>query len=73
MADKTLKEKKAIASRRSRVMRTVHQFLIVAVVAIYPVFQTATDWGALKALLPTLAFVALGAIVTDIYNRVRPA
>lgn len=73
MSAKTLKEKKAIAARRSRVVRTVHQFLIVAFLAVYPTLVTLTDFGALKAALPSLAFVALGAIVTDIYNRVRPA
>lgn len=69
----TAKEAKKKADRVTRVKRTAAQFGIVALLAVYPTFLNVTDWSALKAALPTIGFVALGAIVTDVYNRVKPA
>lgn len=70
---KTVKQQKARTDRVVRVKRTVQQLAITALVSVYPTLITATDWNALQALLPTLGFIALGGIVTDLYNRVRPA
>jgi hypothetical protein len=69
----TVKETKAKIERHSRVKRTVHQLLITAFVSVYPLLVAVEDWDALPALLPTIGFVAFGAIVTDVYNRVKPA
>ncbi len=69
----TLKEKKKIHARRARVIRTTHQLAITAFLAIYPLLVQVSDLGALQAILPTVGFVAFGAVVTDIYNRVKPA
>lgn len=69
----TAKEIKKKAERTSRVRRTVHQLLITAFVAIYPILITIGDVDALRAVLPSIAVVGIGAVVTDIYNRVRPA
>lgn len=70
---KTIKEQKVRSERRSRVRRTVHQLAITAFIAVYPTLVTVSDFDALQAILPTLGFVALGAVVTDLYNRVRAA
>lgn len=70
---KTVKEQKARTDRLVRVKRTAIQVAITAFVSVYPAFVTATDWNALQALLPTLGFIALGAVVADLHNRVKPA
>jgi len=69
----SIDELKKKQDRIQRVKRTAIQLTITAFTAIYPVFITATSWSALTALLPILGFIALGAVVTDIYNRVKPA
>lgn len=66
-------EAKKRADRRQRVKRTVIQLAITAFTAIYPTLVGVSDWNALQAILPTLGFIGFGAIVTDIYNRVKPA
>ena len=73
MAPKTAKEAKKIADRKVRVKRTINQAGILALVAVYPTVNAITDWGALKAAIPALGFVALQALITDLYNRVSPA
>lgn len=70
---KTVKEQKARTERRSRVRRTAIQLAITAFTAVYPTLVSVSDWNALQAILPTLGFIAFGAVVTDLYNRVRPA
>ena len=67
------KEAKKKKDRRARVSRTAQQLAITAFIAIYPTLVSVSDLGALRAILPTVLFVGLGAVVTDIYNRVKPA
>jgi len=73
MKNKTLKQKKKIHDRRTRVKRTALQLAITAFLAVYPTLIQVSDLNALQAILPTLGFVAFGAVVTDLYNRVKPA
>jgi len=70
---KSAKEAKKDRERKSRVVRTAHQLAITAFLAVYPVLVTVTDLDSLEAVLPSLGFIVFGAVVTDVYYRIRPA